>query len=175
MAEPQAHTANGAVNPYAAPRAAVGDAAEETQPVRIFSVSGRVGRVRYIGYLIGLYILFGVLAFLVALVAAPLAIVVWLAYMVLAFMLTIQRCHDFNTTGWLSLVSLIPLVNFIFWFIPGTEGTNRYGPRTPPNSTLTIVLVWILPAIAIIGIVAAIAIPAYQSYVKRAQQVEMRR
>lgn len=171
MAQPQ----SGAVNPYAAPKAAVGDAADETQPVRIFAVSGRIGRVRYVGYLIGLYILFGVLAFLAALVAAPLAIVAWVAYIVLAFMLTIQRCHDFNTTGWLSLVSLIPLVNLIFWFIPGTEGANRYGPRTPPNSTLAIMLVWILPGIAIAGIVAAIAIPAYQSYVKRAQQVEMRR
>jgi uncharacterized membrane protein YhaH (DUF805 family) len=171
MAEPQA----GTVNPYAAPRAAVGDAAEETQPVRIFSVSGRIGRVRYVGYLIGLYILFGIAAFLAALVAAPLAIVAWLAYIVLAFMLTIQRCHDFNTTGWLSLVSLIPLVNLIFWFIPGSEGANRYGPRTPPNSTLALILVWILPAIAVIGIVAAIAIPAYQGYLKRAQQVEMRR
>jgi uncharacterized membrane protein YhaH (DUF805 family) len=171
MAQPQ----SGAVNPYAAPKAAVGDAADETQPVRIFAVSGRIGRVRYVGYLIGLYILFGVLAFLAALVAAPLAIVAWVAYIVLAFMLTIQRCHDFNTSGWLSLVSLIPLANLIFWFIPGTEGANRYGPRTPPNSTLAIVLVWILPGIAIAGIVAAIAIPAYQSYVKRAQQVEMRR
>ena len=171
MAEPQA----GVVNPYAAPKAAVGDAAEATQPVNIFSVSGRIGRVRYVGYLIGLYVLFGIFAFLAALVAGPLAMAVWLAYMVLAFMLTIQRCHDFNTTGWLSLVSLIPLVALIFWFIPGTEGANRYGPRTPPNSTLAIVLVWILPAIAVIGIIAAIAIPAYQSYVKRAQQVEMRR
>lgn len=171
MAEPQA----GTVNPYAAPKAAVGDAADETQPVNIFSVSGRIGRVRYVGYLIGLYILFGVLSFLAGLLAAPLAMVVWLAYAVLAFMLTIQRCHDFNTTGWLSLISLIPLVNLVFWFIPGSEGANHYGPRTPPNGTLAIVLVWILPAIAVVGILAAIAIPAYQSYVKRAQQVELRR
>ena len=175
MAEPQAQTAGAAVNPYAAPKAAVGDAAEESQPVKIFSVSGRIGRVRYVGYLIGLYILFSIFSFLAALVAAPLAMAVWLAYLVLAVMLTIQRCHDFDTTGWLSLVSLIPLVNLIFWFIPGTEGTNRYGPRTPPNSALALVLVWIMPAIAIVGILAAIAIPAYQSYVKRAQQGEMRR
>ena len=171
MASPQTP----AVNPYAAPKAAVDDAAEETQPVRLFSVSGRIGRIRYITYLMGLYILFAIIAFAAAMVAGPVAAVAWIAYVVIAFMLTIQRCHDFDTTGWLALLSLVPLVNLIFWFIPGTEGGNRYGARTPPNSTLAIVLVWILPAIAVIGILAAIAIPAYQSYVKRAQQVEMRR
>lgn len=171
MAVPQAP----AVNPYAAPKAAVEDAAQETQPVRIFSVSGRIGRVRYIASLIGLYILFAIAGFLVALVSPPIALLPWLGYIVVAYMLTMQRCHDFDTSGWLALLSFVPLANFVFWFIPGTEGRNRYGPPTPPNSTLSIVLVWILPAIAVVGILTAIAIPAYQSYVKRAQQVEPRR
>ena len=26
-------------------------------------------------------------------------------------MLTIQRAHDFNTTGWLAILSIVPLVN----------------------------------------------------------------
>lgn len=164
-----------AANPYAAPKAVVDDAAEETQPVRIFAVSGRIGRVRYIANLMGLYILFAIVVFAAATVAGPLAALAWIAYVVIVFMLTIQRCHDFNTTGWLALLSLVPLVNLMFWFIPGSDGRNRYGAPTPPNSTFSVVLVWILPAIAAIGIVAAIAIPAYQGYVKRAQQVEMRR
>ncbi len=163
------------VNPYAAPRAALDVAAEETQPVRLFAVSGRIGRVRYIAYLMGLYVLFAILTFAAAALAGPLATVLWVAYVALAFMLTIQRCHDFNTTGWLALVSLLPLVNLIFWFIPGTDGRNRWGPPTPANSTLSVVLVWILPLLALVGIVAAIALPAYQQYVKRAQQVEQRR
>lgn len=164
-----------AANPYAAPKTVVDDAAEETQPVRIFAVSGRIGRVRYIANLMGLYILFAIVVFAAATVAGPLAALAWIAYVVIVFMLTIQRCHDFNTTGWLALLSLVPLVNLMFWFIPGSDGRNRYGAPTPPNSTFSVVLVWILPAIAAIGIVAAIAIPAYQGYVKRAQQVEMRR
>lgn len=172
MADPQAKTA---VNPYAAPQAAVGDAPEQTQPVELFSVSGRIGRVRYIAYLLGLYILFAIFTVLASMVAGAFGQVLWLGYMVLVFMLTIQRCHDFNTTGWLSILSLVPLVNLIFWFIPGTDGSNRYGPRTPPNSTGAIVMVWILPAIAVIGIIAAVAIPAYQTYAKRAAEAQQRR
>ena len=163
------------VNPYAAPRAALDVAAEETQPVRLFALSGRIGRVRYIAYLMGLYVLFAIATFATAALAGPLATLLWVAYLVLAFSLTIQRCHDFDTTGWLAIVSLLPLVNLIFWFIPGTDGRNRWGPPTPPNSTLSVVLVWILPVLALVGIVAAVALPAYQQYAKRAQQLEQRR
>jgi uncharacterized membrane protein YhaH (DUF805 family) len=172
MATPQPQ----AVNPYAAPKAAVADAAtSEVQPVKIFSVSGRIGRARYIANIIGLYIVFGALVVGLSAVAGPLGAVLWIGYMVLAFMLTIQRCHDFNTSGWLSILVLVPLVNLIFWFIPGTDGRNRWGPPTPPNSIVTLVLVWLFPALVVVGIVAAIAIPAYQDYAKRAQQAGQRR
>jgi uncharacterized membrane protein YhaH (DUF805 family) len=172
MATPQPQ----AINPYATPRAAVADeATTEVQPVKLFSVSGRIGRARYIANMLGLYILFGIVIGGLSALAGPLAAVLWIGYVVLAFMLTIQRCHDFNTSGWLSLLVLVPLVNFIFWFIPGTEGRNRWGPPTPPNSTVTLVLVWLFPTLMVVGIIAAIAIPAYQDYVKRAQQVEQRR
>lgn len=164
-----------AVNPYAAPRAAVDDAAAETQPVRIFSVSGRIGRARYVVNLIGWNFLFGALVGGLTAVAGPAAIALWAGYVILAFMLTIQRCHDFNTTGWLSILVLVPLLNLLFCFIPGTPGSNRFGPATPPNGVLTLIIAWLLPAIFVIGMVAAIALPAYQDYVKRAQQAGQRR
>lgn len=85
-------------------------------------------------------------------------------------MLTIQRSHAFNTTGWLAILGLVPLVNLIFWFIPGTDGQNRFGAKTPPNGVLTLIAVWIIPVVFILGIVAAVSIPAYQDYVKRSQQ-----
>ena len=171
MAAPQA----GDVNPYAAPKAAVSDAIEQTQPVRFFSISGRIGRVRYVNSLIALNILLLVAGVALAIIAGPLMLFAGVPYVILVLMLTIQRCHDFDVTGWLALLSLIPYAFLIFCIIPGTKGRNRFGPPTPPNSTLALVLVWILSAIAVVGIVAAIAIPQYQSYVKRAQQVEMRR
>jgi hypothetical protein len=114
------------VNPYQAPSAAVADAGSETQPVKVFSISGRIGRARYIAYGMGFYILFGFVAGILAAALGPigavLTIVAWVAIVVIGFMLTIQRCHDFNMSGWLSLVMLVPLANLIFLFIPGTDG-----------------------------------------------------
>jgi uncharacterized membrane protein YhaH (DUF805 family) len=92
----------------------------------------------------------------------------WIAIIVLSFMLAIQRAHDFNASGWLGLLGLIPLVNLIFWFVPGTDGPNRFGHKTPPNSWGTVAAACIIPTIFVIGIVAAVAIPAYQDYAKRA-------
>jgi hypothetical protein len=85
-------------------------------------------------------------------------------------MLTIQRCHDFNTSGWLSVLALIPFVGLIFYFIPGTDGPNRWGNPTKPNSGRAVALACIVPLIFVVGIVAAIAIPQYQQYVARAKQ-----
>lgn len=50
------------------------------------------------------------------------------------FSLMIKRCHDRGKSGWWSLLSLIPIVGFI-WFIidlgvmEGDEGPNQYGPN----------------------------------------------
>lgn len=160
------------VNPYQAPSAAVADAGDQTQPVKVFSVSGRIGRARYIAYGIGFYILFGALAaglsMALGAVGAALMMVGWVALVVIGFMLTIQRCHDFNMSGWLSLLMFVPLANLIFLIIPGTDGPNRFGGPTPPNSLGVLIAAWFLPAIMVIGIVAAIALPAYQDYQKRA-------
>jgi len=160
-------------NPYGAPRAAVADK-EAFQPVKIFSVSGRIGRARYIGYTMGLSFLIMLLGGLAGALLGPLGnvavVVAWLAVLVLSMMLTVQRCHDFDTTGWLSLLALIPLVNLIFWFIPGTDGRNRFGAKTPPNSVGVVIAMCVVPVVFVVGILAAVSIPAYQDYVKRAQQ-----
>ena len=160
------------VNPYQAPSAAVADAGDQTQPVKVFSVSGRIGRARYIAYGVGFYILFGALAaglsMALGAVGAALMAIGWVALVVIGFMLTIQRCHDFNMSGWLSLLMFVPLANLIFLIIPGTDGPNRFGGPTPPNSLGVLIAAWFLPAIMVIGIVAAIALPAYQDYQKRA-------
>ena len=166
------------VNPYRAPAAAVADSAEEFQPVNIYSASGRIGRARYIAYTLGLSLLFGVFVGIAAAAlgaaglgaaAGIVSILLYVGLLVWMVMLTIQRAHDFNTTGWLSILMLIPLVNFIFWFIPGTDGENRFGGKTPPNSVLVLIAAWLVPVLFIGGILAAVAIPAYQDYVKRAQ------
>lgn len=44
----------------------------------------------------------------------------------------VRRFHDQDKSGWFALLNLIPyvgpLVAYIFMFLPGTAGDNRYGP-----------------------------------------------
>lgn len=164
-------------NPYNAPKSKVTGVATEYGEIKIFTSKGRIGRVRYIGYTVGLAMLIGfVLGLIAALVGkaagtqlgAIVMIMTYAAIVIMMILLTIQRAHDFNSSGWLAIIAFIPLVNLIFWFIPGTDGENQFGPETPPNGTGAVVLALILPAIFILGIVAAVAIPAYQQYLQRA-------
>jgi type IV pilus assembly protein PilA len=78
-----------------------------------------------------------------------------------------------NTTGWLSVIIFIPLAALVFWLVPGTRGENDYGKPPPPNTVGVILLACIVPVLFFVGgILAAIAIPAYQDYTIRAQVSE---
>jgi uncharacterized membrane protein YhaH (DUF805 family) len=165
------------VNPYVPPSAPINQPKDEFGEVKVFSVSGRIGRVRYIGY----SFLIGFVVFLIGGMLSPftLGISLVLAFVVgivLQFMLTIQRCHDFNMSGWLSLIIIVPLAQFVFWVVPGTEKENRWGKKPPPNTSSTIVLALVVPLVGIflIGMLAAIAIPQYQKYVERAKAAKMK-
>ena len=50
----------------------------------------------------------------------------------------VRRLHDTGKTGWLMLVSLIPLVGPIILIVlfaqPGTPGANEYGPPTSADA-----------------------------------------
>ena len=155
---------------YSAPAARVADPdSGGYSRINIWSIKGRLGRVRYIAYSVGFGMLFnvagGVLAALGGESLAPIffggGVVAGVGIHVL---LSVQRAHDFNTTGWLAILAFIPLLNFIFWFVPGTQSENRFGKQTRPNSTGVLIAVWIVPIVMIVGILAAIAIPTYQSY-----------
>jgi uncharacterized membrane protein YhaH (DUF805 family) len=166
-------------NPYTAPKAKVaGGRDTEYGEIRIFTSQGRLGRLRYIGYSTGLPLLImlaiGVFSgFLGAVMGSgAFALLIGVGYLivlVVVVLLTIQRCHDMDKSGWMALLLIVPLVNFIFWFIPGTEGENRFGLKPPPNGAGVVVLALLFPILALVGIIAAIALPAYQDYVKRAQ------
>jgi len=49
----------------------------------------------------------------------------WLATIIPTLAVTVRRYHDHDHRGWWMLV---PIVNFIFLFIDGTRGPNRFGP-----------------------------------------------
>ncbi len=170
-------------NPYQVPRSNVDYQGQiEYSEVKALSVSGRLGRIRYLTYSMGFTLLFylvaGAALFLLSVMGltpeSPLFIgilgIAYVGMIVVMVMITIQRAHDFDKSGWWSLLSLIPLVNLIFLFMPGTDGENRYGKKTPPNGGAAVILIVAFLSVFIIGILAAIAIPAYQDYVKRAQE-----
>jgi Tfp pilus assembly major pilin PilA len=99
----------------------------------------------------------------------------YLAILVLSIFIMIQRLHDLNKSGWMSLLLLVPLANIyiivLLIFFKGTPGRNDYGLQAPPNKAWHWILALVMP-ILIIGILAAVAIPAYHDYVERAKAVQ---
>jgi uncharacterized membrane protein YhaH (DUF805 family) len=43
-----------------------------------------------------------------------------------------RRLHDTDRSGWWLLIALIPFIGaivlLVFFVLPGTQGTNRFGP-----------------------------------------------
>ncbi|MGB1111188.1 MAG: DUF805 domain-containing protein, partial [Gammaproteobacteria bacterium] len=62
-----------------------------------------------------------------------------------------QRAHDFNASGWLAILVFLPLVNLIFWFIPGKAAANDYGPPPPANSVGVKILFWLMMVFLVLG------------------------
>lgn len=173
-----------AINPYMPPSADVSDIVDNTQELRepeILTWRGRIGRLRYLAYTMGAYLVMFVAMFFAGLIgglsrspalAMFLMVVCGLAYFVFVVMAAIQRVHDIDWSGWTVLLMLVPLVNvvvgLIWLFKGGTDGANRFGPAPTPNNWGVRILGCIAP-LAFIGIMAAVAIPAYQGYVAKAK------
>jgi len=156
-----------AANPYTAPQARVADIAQdgEYQPIKMWSATGRIGRLRYVAYTFGASVIVGALSgFLTAIVGpeigALVMLLVYIPLIVFSILIAIQRSHDMNWTGWSVLLMLIPLVGLIWLFKPGTDGPNNYGNPPPPNTTGVKVLAVLFAFLFVIGIVAALALPA---------------
>lgn len=95
------------------------------------------------------------------------------------FIFIIRRLHDRNQSGWLSLLIIVPLVNLIFliylFCAKGTVGENNFGPARITQGwekVLGWIYIILIPIAFVLGVIAAIAIPAYQDYVQRAQQTQ---
>lgn len=164
-------------NPFIAPQAELEDSktqVDEEFQLDFFSASGRIGRIRYLAYSMGLGMLVMLVAGILTAISRPLLFLAYPGIMYVNLMLAIKRSHDFNVTGWVSLLVFVPLLNLIFLFIPGTDGPNRYGNKTAPNRGAAWILVIAMIGIFVIGILAAIALPAYQQYVERARAAQVR-
>ncbi|HCB14385.1 MAG TPA: DUF805 domain-containing protein [Gammaproteobacteria bacterium] len=178
-------------SPYQPPRGAITPtSSKEFGEVKILSAQGRLGRVRYIGYSVGIGLLVnlilaligGLAAFLqqggsaesMGMLTGSIMIVLGIAALAVSILLTIQRLHDFNASGWWSVLIIVPLANMVLYLIllimPGTQGPNRFGNPPPPNTLGVTLLALILPLIFVMGIIAAIAIPAYMDYMERTRE-----
>lgn len=173
-------------NPYASPQASDLDAGNEPAEIsaKFFAISGRLGRMRFVTYGLISAILIMMVGGIAAAVLIPLNPVfsaaiymaILLASMIYGISLYVRRLHDLGRSGWWSLLMMTPLLNLVLLiyvlFFPGTKGINQHGPRVKPNSTGVIVafLLSLILAVAYLGVIFAVAIPAYQGYVERAQQ-----
>ena len=158
------------------------------------SPSGRFGRLSYLGWNMlmsfSILIIIGIIAaFSPGLLADPTTmtgssmlatVLIGIAYIVLlyfSFVFTIRRLHDRNHIGWLSLLILVPGINLVFIlyliFAKGDDRSNQYGPRRNTKGWEK-VLAWIYILIFPLAFLAAIALPAYQDYVTRTQQAQMK-
>lgn len=107
--------------------------------LNLFTADGRLGRTAYIIFSIVMpAITFWILASTAGLIGKmgsfgeSIGYALFLLTVLLTvgalLMLTIQRSHDFNTTGWLAaLVLILPPMIILFWLMPGTNGINSYG------------------------------------------------
>ena len=152
-------------SPYAPPRARVGESLPEFAVLKPFGVDGRIGRLRFLAWsmvlslvampIVGVFALIGLglvstdsTAGLI--IGGIVAFFLFLAFMIVSILFSVQRLHDIGWSGWLWLLNLVPFVGSFFplvmMIMPGTTGANRYGAPPPPNSTAVKVLcsLWIV-------------------------------
>ncbi len=174
-------------NPYSAPSAEFSgiDASGETYEPRVFSLSGRIGRLRYISYSWVTSVLASMVAgVLIAVLGMSstgatitiLSIAIYLPVIVFGLIMAKRRLNDLDKSGWIAILMIIPILNFFLGlyliFASGTIGPNEYGPAPAKNSRLVVAGALVIPLVAIIGILAAIALPAYQGYVVKAKAAQ---
>ncbi len=172
----------GEANPYSAPDAALDTGQDALYKPKIIAFNGRIGRMRYLAYSIGA-------SFVLMLVTMPLIgmsvftgaamggeagmsmmtmlgmAVYYIGAIVISVMYAKRRLNDLNRSGWWFLLFIVPIVNLLLviylLFFPGTDGANNFGPAPAANSIGVLILGWMLPAVFVIGIAAALLIPQF--------------
>ncbi|ENX18104.1 hypothetical protein F895_00172 [Acinetobacter sp. CIP 64.2] len=80
-------------------------------------------------------------------------IALWLITLYFQIVFLIRRLHDLNKTGWLSLLLLVPVLQFLFTlyvlFAPGTPHRNDYGDVRPSRAWEKL-LAWIMILVSLL-------------------------
>jgi len=165
-------------NPYSAPDAALDTGQDVLYQPKIFSFSGRIGRMRYLAYGIGLNILLmavmiplgGMTATMggeagMSMLGMVMVGLFYIATIAISIMFAKRRLNDLNRSGWWFLLFLVPIVNLLIAiymvFFPGSDGDNKFGPAPTSNSVGVLILGWMMPVFFIVGIGAAILLPQF--------------
>ncbi len=182
-------------NPYATPKADIttlNTGEIEYNESKWYSFSGRIGRLRYLAYPMIFYLVSLLAAILIGVIVGFLSatmggnaelmgnivgVIVMIPMMIFcAIIYPIRRLHDLGKSGWLVLITFIPLVNILFYlyllFGKGDPDENEYGEPPRPNQWYHWVLGLAMPIVVAIGILVAIALPAYQDYANRSQTTQ---
>jgi uncharacterized membrane protein YhaH (DUF805 family) len=104
----------------------------------LFTLSGRRNRKSYFLYSLLVWIVLTVVWSITFAIAGDDSTGPWVIAGVISFALGLsswivgaQRCRDFGWTGWAILLTLVPVVGWLFpfvmLFLPGDSGPNRYG------------------------------------------------
>lgn len=134
-----------ATSPYAPPRSAVAQDWPDVGELKVFTVQGRIGRLRYLAWSMALLfvalIMFAVCMTLMSMsliTGGLFGAVACVAFLVVSIQIGAQRLHDAGWSAWLLLLNLVPFVGSVFPFlmmaVPGNAGPNQYGAPQPPNS-----------------------------------------
>lgn len=139
-----------------------------------FSMSQRIGRLRYL-----VYCLCGMLAcsaamlliYLFCIILPPAlggviytvsyVLITRIAMPMIIFIMTIRRLHDLNTSGWWSLLVIIPFITVILLLLPGSPGENRFGPPPRANPPSVRTASWLLPLMLFIAFFALYRSPQH--------------
>ncbi len=124
-------------------------AAASTPPIQTGMFSGRLNRQ---GFLLSLlypfvYFLIPIALGLVLrgntianIIGFVFGIVGIIAMIPISISTAVRRWHDLNQSGWMALLSFVPLVSFfvllMYLFVPGTKAANDYGAIDNRPSTL---------------------------------------
>ena len=168
-------------NPYSKPQSGLGGGDQSAYVPSILSFNGRIGRLRYLAYGFGLSV--GMV-----MVGAPFAsmlagffgpdlgssigVILFglmnIAVVVLSIFFGKRRLNDLNRSGWWLAQMMVPLLNIALavylLFFPGSEGPNDYGPCPIENSLGVKVLALMLPVLFLVGVVTAVAVPAFLQF-----------
>lgn len=188
-------------NPYSTPGASIDvDPRVATYQPRFLALNGRIGRVRYFAYTMGLTLLMYAvlipLLFLtgmsgamsgdpgaasaanpiVAVVGGLLIFALYIAVLVMMVGYMVRRLNDLGKSGWMALLFLVPLANLVLWvyiqFFPGQKAPNQFGPAPVANSGGVIALALVGVVVAVLGVIGAISLVTSPAYQSYLEQVE---